>query len=192
MKTRTKPSLVPLGEAPQDPSLPSADEIKHYVMQNASAFGRLKEGTFEFTTHAQAEHLSAMLALNTPFPEKASMGIWELLSNAIEHGNLGIDMELKAELLTKGKMLEEVESRHAQKPYADRVATAEFKVMKDRIVLRVTDEGEGFDFVSILEGEMPMDLPNGRGIKMANQVCFDEMQFSGTGNQVEAVFHLDE
>jgi len=190
MNAKTQSPLKVVVETSDTPTLPSADQIKHYVKQNASAFGRLTKGRFEFTNHTQAEHLSAMLALNTPFPEKASMGIWELLSNAVEHGNLGIDMDLKGQLLTDGKLLEEVERRHTVKPYSDRVAIADFETFPDRIVLKVTDQGDGFDFERALEGELPLDRPNGRGIKLASMVSFDELNYSGNGNHVEAVFRI--
>ncbi|WP_415715672.1 ATP-binding protein [Roseibium sp.] len=170
---------------PKQAPLPNAEGIKSFVAQSSSSFGRLVQGTFEFQTHAEAERLSAMLALNSTSPERASVGFWELLSNAIEHGNLGIDLDLKTRLLNEGKFEEEVARRHALPEYRNRTVTAEFRSEPDRTLLKVSDEGEGFDFEDILNREMSLDRPNGRGIKLAQQFGFDRLEYLGKGNVVE-------
>lgn len=178
--------IVEEGEMePKQAPLPNAEGIKSFVAQSSSSFGRLVQGTFEFQTHAEAERLSAMLALNSTSPERASVGFWELLSNAIEHGNLGIDLDLKTRLLNEGKFEEEVARRHALPEYRNRTVTAEFRSEPDRTLLKVSDEGEGFDFEDILNREMTLDRPNGRGIKLAQQFGFDRLEYLGKGNVVE-------
>ncbi|WP_428645118.1 ATP-binding protein [Roseibium sp.] len=164
---------------------PDPEGIREYIAQSSSSFGCLLQGAFQFTTHEEAERLSALLALNTPDPERAAMGIWELLSNAIEHGNLEIDMELKADLLMQDAFQDEIRRRHTQSPYRDRFAIAEFSRGPDRVTLKVTDQGKGFDFETYLSADFPVDGPNGRGIKIAQQFCFDTLRYEEPGNVVE-------
>ncbi|MBO6507670.1 MAG: ATP-binding protein, partial [Roseibium sp.] len=113
------------------------------------------------------------------------VGFWELLSNAIEHGNLDIDMDLKTELLLQGKFEEEIALRQGQEKYRERFATVEFSAQAKEVFLRVTDQGEGFDYDKILNQEVTHDRPNGRGIKLAQQFGFDRLEYLGKGNVVE-------
>lgn len=173
-------------------TLPSGEDVEKYVATHRTGFGRLVEGIFEFQTHTQAEKLSSMLALNAPDPKRASLGFWELLSNAIEHGNLGIDMDEKSELLLSGRLTEEIERRHLVPPYRDRYVTVEFHASDIEVTIRITDQGNGFDFERMLRMDPPLDRPNGRGLKMASDICFDKIQYFGAGNVVEAVMRVDE
>jgi anti-sigma regulatory factor (Ser/Thr protein kinase) len=176
---------------PDQTKLPSAEGIKNYVSQSSSSFGRLVQGTFELRTHEEAERLSAMLALNTVIPERASVGFWELLSNAIEHGNLAIDMDLKTELLLQGTFEGEIALRHNLAEYRDRYVTVEFSAQPKKVFLKVMDQGEGFDYEKILTQEITHDRPNGRGIMLAQQFGFDQLEYLGKGNVVEGSIFID-
>lgn len=164
---------------------PSGDEIREYVAAHHSSFGRLLEGYFEFKTHAEAEKLSSMLALNTPDPARASLGFWELFSNAVEHGNLGIDMDEKARLMLNGRLMEEIDRRQLEEPYCDRCVRVHFCARPAEVTIRVVDQGEGFDHLRMLSFDPSPDRPNGRGIQMALQMCFDSLRYEGNGNVVE-------
>lgn len=164
---------------------------QHNVVVTTDSTGRLIEGVFKFKTHAQAEALANMLAQHTPDPMTAVMGFWELLSNAVEHGNLGISMEEKTELLMSGQMTDEVELRQKLSPFKDRTVTVTFRTEQTRIVLRVTDQGDGFDHAAVLRMVPSTELPNGRGLIIASELCFDEVHFNSQGNEVEAVIQLD-
>ncbi|WP_346911473.1 ATP-binding protein [uncultured Roseibium sp.] len=166
------------------------EAIQQYVSQNKPVIGRLVSGEFEITTLNEAEKLSTMLAANTPFPEKASLGIWELLSNAVEHGNLEIDQQTKAELVMSGKIEDEIRRRLQSGSYRDRVVRVFFKCSGSHVWLKVQDEGKGFDFEKVLNSEMPLDQPNGRGILVARNLCFDTIEYHGCGNEVVATIRL--
>jgi anti-sigma regulatory factor (Ser/Thr protein kinase)/CheY-like chemotaxis protein len=171
--------------------LATSKAIQDYVASHKSAVGRMLSAVFEIRTMDEAQKLSTMLATNCPAPEKVAIGIWELLSNAIEHGNLEIDYDEKAKLLESGRFEGELARRLGQAPYADRVARVEFKRAAKSIRLRVTDEGPGFDFRRFVEADLPMDRPNGRGIGIARTLCFDRVTYRGPGNVVEVVMAID-
>jgi anti-sigma regulatory factor (Ser/Thr protein kinase)/DNA-binding NarL/FixJ family response regulator len=171
--------------------LAASKAIQDYVASHASAVGRMLSAVFEIRTLDEAQKLSTMLATNCPLPEKVAIGIWELLSNAIEHGNLEIDYDEKAKLLESGRFEGELARRLRQAPYADRVARVEFRRATKSIRLRVTDAGPGFDFRRFVEADMPMDRPNGRGICIARTLCFDRVTYRGLGNVVEVVMAID-
>jgi anti-sigma regulatory factor (Ser/Thr protein kinase) len=170
-----------------DRTLAPEEAIRAYMAANKPAIGRLVSGTFEIRTLDEAEKLSTMLALHYPDQNRVAAGIWELLSNAVEHGNLGIDFDEKARLLETGRYHEEIERRLGLAPWRDRVAVVVFRRTTRQIRLRVTDQGEGFDFNRFLSAEPPMDRPNGRGIAIAARLSFDRLAYRGCGTCVEAV-----
>src|SRR5208283_674680 len=144
----------------------------------------------EFRTLEEAERIAGMLAINYSSPEKVAVGIWELLSNAVEHGNLEISYDGKTKLLQSGEFLPEVQRRLLLRPYGGRVARVEFERSRERIRLRVSDEGPGFDFEHFLNADLPADRPNGRGISIARKMCLGRLTYQGRGNVVEVVTPL--
>jgi hypothetical protein len=55
----------------------------------------------------------------------------------------------------------------------------------------VKDEGPGFDWRAFLELDPQRAFePNGRGIALARQLCFRDMEFLGSGNEVRVVLAL--
>ncbi|MGA2126410.1 MAG: SpoIIE family protein phosphatase [Xanthobacteraceae bacterium] len=178
------------GLQPKPAMTRQSERIREYVASHKSAVGRMVLGVFEIQTMGEAEKLSTMLATNYPVPEKVAPGIWELLSNAIEHGNLEISYDEKTKFLEAGGFDEEVARRLKLPEYTDRVARVEFEQTADTIYLRVIDEGPGFDFAQVVDMELSMERPNGRGIYIARSLCFDRLSYRGRGNMVEAATAL--
>ena len=110
---------------------------KDHAAVREPAIGRLVSGIFEFRTLAEAEKLSALLAANYPDPDRVAVGIWELLCNAVEHGNLAIDFAEKSRLLRSGTYHAEIERRLATMPFGERVARVDFRRSRTRIRLSV-------------------------------------------------------
>jgi Histidine kinase-like ATPase domain len=172
---------------------PLADQhvaIRDYIAVNKPAIGRMLRGAFEISTLGEAEKLATMLASHCPNPDMASIGIWELLANAIEHGNLEIDFALKSTLLMQGRHHSEIERRLQLPQYRHRVVSVVFQQSRKAIRLRITDEGPGFDFETALKAERPALAPNGRGLMLARTMTFTRIRFIGKGNIVDAVIDL--
>ncbi len=164
--------------------------IRDYLAAHKSVVGRLICGTFEIRGLDQAEKLSTMLASNYPAPERVSTGIWELMCNAIEHGNLEIDFNNKSKLIQSGHYTEEISRRLAMPNFSKRVVLVEFKRTKTGIRLRVTDEGPGFDYKKFLSSHLSVETPNGRGILIATKFSFDKVIYRGRGNVVDAITNV--
>jgi hypothetical protein len=150
------------------------------------AVGSLITAVFEIRTLQEAERLSKLLAAYYPVPGRAAAGIWELLSNAVEHGNLDISFEEKTTLLQNGSFSEEVDRRSRLERFSSRAVRVEFSRTADFIELTITDEGRGFDFSRYLHANSSTERPNGRGIIIASQICFDSLVYQGSGNRVTA------
>lgn len=172
---------------------PLADQhttIRDYISMNKPAIGRMLRGVFEISTFSEAEKLATMLASHCPNPDMAAIGIWELLANAIEHGNLEIDFALKSTLLMQGRLHSEIERRLKLPQYRARSVRVFFKRQPKLIRLRIIDEGPGFDFETALKAERPALAPNGRGLMLARTMTFSRIRFIGAGNIVDATIDL--
>ncbi len=121
------------------------------------------------------------------------LGLYEILINAIEHGNLGITFEEKSRALESSErpLAQLYEERLADPKLADRKVTVEFKMDHEKCEWIIEDEGEGFDWSRTAEqmSEGLSETLNGRGIFLA-KFQFDEIEYMGRGNRVRLVKKL--
>jgi anti-sigma regulatory factor (Ser/Thr protein kinase) len=161
--------------------------MAHRSLSLRNSLNMLSSGEFVFQTLAEAHDLAAALSSLCQEPESASVGLIELLVNAVEHGNLGITYDEKSELRKNFNWEDEVARRLALPEYASRKARIALVHQGDDLEFTVSDEGTGFDWNKYLDfdPERAFDL-NGRGIAMANKFSFSSLQYQGKGNVVVA------
>ncbi|MBK8973665.1 MAG: response regulator [Hahellaceae bacterium] len=154
-------------------------------------FALVSEMRLEFRTIAQARAVAATLAHFFPDPDRVVNGISELLINAVEHGNLGIQYAEKTALLHAGRWLAEVELRQVSPDYSHKQVQVHMKRNREHMTLQIDDEGNGFDWKKYMEfnAERASD-PHGRGIAMANMLSFDKLTYQGKGNSVICTVNL--
>ncbi len=110
----------------------------------------------------------------------------EVLINAVEHGNLGLESKVKSDDFNEEKFQEIKKERLQNKKYADKKVILELKICRDNFELTVEDSGNGFDYKSILEN---VDDPIasleafGRGFMYLNHLM-DKFKFNKKGNKV--------
>ncbi len=153
--------------------------------------GLLESGHFKFRTLDEARSLAALVANACPKPQAVVMGLSELLINAVEHGNLGITYIEKTELMDSGYWLDEIENRLSQQDNIQKYANLEFKRSGEQIILRVTDQGDGFDWKKYLKMSTERCSDNhGRGIAIAAAMSFSSIEYQGSGNELFAYIPL--
>ncbi|MBB1485375.1 response regulator [Oceanospirillum sediminis] len=162
--------------------------VKEDASDLALICSSVEQLSMRFQTHEQAIRLAKALSRLYPDPNRVALGLHELMINAIEHGNLGISYDEKKALLLAGTLSEELEKRQASVQWGQREARVSVSREKERLVLMIEDEGDGFDWEPYMElqAERAFD-PNGRGIAMARMSSFDQLAYQGRGNVVEAV-----
>ncbi|WP_417688302.1 ATP-binding SpoIIE family protein phosphatase [Roseibium sp.] len=156
------------------------------AVTEAAAVIEPQRQVFAIRTIREAADLAERLAAEYPKPEIVATGIWELLINAIEHGNLDISHEEKTRLLLADELDAEIERRLASEAFVNRRVHVELAKTGQQILLTIRDEGTGFDFEKYIDRELLIDVPNGRGIAIAQKLSFDQLTYRGCGNQVEA------
>jgi len=116
-----------------------------------------------------------------------ALGLMEIITNAIEHGNLGLTQEEKRIEKSRGEEAYQIElKRRAELPeYKDRKVRVVANINAQEAVVRVEDEGSGFDYEALPDPTDPENLfiPSGRGILLARSFIH-EVAFSGKGNIV--------
>jgi CheY-like chemotaxis protein len=172
------------------------DRLRYRRLQAESAaagrtLGLLTDGRFRLRTLEAARDLATLLANAFPDPSRAVIGLCELLVNAVEHGNLEISYPHKSELKACAGWEREIARRLADPRYADREVEVEFRRAADAVRVRITDQGQGFDWRQYLDMAPDRVFDNhGRGIAMARLLSFDSLEYRGNGNQVEAMVRL--
>jgi len=161
--------------------------LRSQVQHASRAILHMRGAEFRFQGLEEAYDIAALLARCTPRPEKVVLGLSELMTNAIEHGNLGLGYADKSALLEAGTWGEEIAARLRRPAFASKWATLDFRREADGFHFRVRDQGPGFDWSRYLElsPERAFDL-HGRGIAISAGTCFDRLTFHGTGSEVEA------
>ena len=76
----------------------------------------------------------------------ATMGLRELVVNAVEHGNLEISFDEKSDLLARGAWQAEIARRLTLEKYRDRATSIEILRGGDRFSIDIIDQGPGFDW----------------------------------------------
>jgi len=157
-------------------------------VQQKSSMQLLESGRFRIRTLTESRALAVQLAGACGTPESALMGISELLTNAIEHGNLGIGYAEKTDLNKSGTWLAEVEKRLGLAVYQDKFVTIDFVRHEDHVELMIADQGAGFEWQNFLSLSTERAADNhGRGIAMANMLSCREIEYLDCGNRVRIV-----
>lgn len=152
-----------------------------------NAIGNLVKGEFFLRTPDEAQSTALLLGSIFPKPELAAAGLFELLLNGIEHGNLGIGFREKSDLLKENRWQDEVEKRLIDPAYEDKRVFVCFEQCLNRLEVTITDDGPGFDWLPYMEIDPSRTMKgNGRGIAKASML-FDEVVYLGAGNQVKVI-----
>ncbi|MEX0813417.1 MAG: response regulator [Chitinophagales bacterium] len=163
--------------------------LNHKVKEAQNPFTNLVNGKFLIKHLEDAERMSVYIANSCPNPEEALI-ISELLNNAIEHGNLGITYDEKSKLIDDDKLFSEIDRRLKLKAFADKFAEVLYTKNDAYILVRIEDQGKGFDYQKYLHFDESRVFDNhGRGIAMVNSVM--NVQYHGKGNVVEVKIPLN-
>lgn len=142
---------------------------------------------FGMITSVAKSLVDTTLSPSDPRRTQITLGLIEILSNAIEHGNLGIGFQEKRDALRGSFFFDLALERSHTKPWCDRVVRISSFVLPEEGVVRyvVADEGDGFDWRSPPDPNDPenMTARHGRGLLMARH-SFDSISFNERGNVV--------
>jgi CheY-like chemotaxis protein len=164
------------------------DELVAHVENSYGKIGLiLQEGEFVIRTHAEARFLIAALSQCVPRSDSVSRGLMELISNAIEHGNLDIGYQAKRNALLSGQWWQELDSRASDAIYGNRRVHVKVEKMFSVLHVNIRDEGKGFNWQHYMKESQSADIltrVNGRGMFTAIGVL-DDVRYIDNGNEVQ-------
>jgi len=160
--------------------------------------------SWKFTLCLQAEQLRRLdlepwltefcntLGLDPPRQGPFSLILRELVTNAVDHGLLGLDSALKEGpegferyVLTRIERLEALTSGQIQLDICQ-----EGSPQGNRLSIGVIDSGPGFDWVSQQHASAEPSLYHGRGLQLVRRLSHS-VEILGRGNQVTALLCWD-
>ncbi|WP_165226741.1 response regulator [Aquisphaera insulae] len=114
---------------------------------------------------------------------RLGVALQEAIVNAMDHGNLELDSELRQD---DERVYHELgERRKAQPPYCDRRVRLDAGVTRAEASFTIRDEGPGFDPSTLPDPTDPANLwrIGGRGLLLI-RTLMDEVRFNETGNEI--------
>ena len=152
-------------------------EHKEIVIGNdvSSVWGAVNQVLFN--THAVAEQSVI---------EGLSIGLYELLINAIEHGNLGITFEEKSKALQSNSYRELLEKRRQGVEGKKQHVTIRCDYSPEALTVEIQDHGDGFDLSTLPDMKDTESIlsDHGRGILLTT-LFYDKVEYSEPGNCVK-------
>jgi anti-sigma regulatory factor (Ser/Thr protein kinase) len=117
--------------------------------------------------------------------QKLRIGLSEIITNSIEHGNLEITGQEKFENTEKGTYISLIVERLSNKTFFKRYVTVSIYFDKNYFKATVRDMGKGFDTEKSISTQDENDLLklHGRGI-MITKMYFDKVEYNKKGNEV--------
>jgi anti-sigma regulatory factor (Ser/Thr protein kinase) len=117
--------------------------------------------------------------------QKIRIGVSEILTNAIEHGNLAITGDEKFQATENEEYENLLAERLKDKKYSDRKVVFEFTLDENELKIYIEDEGDGFNVEEPSKSDEIEDLLklHGRGI-LITKMYFDEIIYNEKGNAV--------
>ena len=109
----------------------------------------------------------------------------ELVTNALEHGNLEIDYETKTEWLSKGgNMMQLIQEKSKDPRFEKRKIKIYYSIGRASSKFAIVDDGNGFDWRSRMEkNDVDDDMLHGRGISLSRSVVHS-LTYNEKGNAV--------
>ncbi len=116
--------------------------------------------------------------------DRLHVALFELIMNAIEHGNCGISYEEKNRYLhERGDIIPLIREKCRDPEIGQRRVAVSYTIGPERSLFTIEDDGEGFDWASRLEEtDTNLDL-HGHGIRMTLHY-FKSLRYNEKGNSV--------
>lgn len=131
-------------------------------------------------------HTTEKLKISSAHLDKLKMAFFELLTNAMEHGNLDLTgLKRTPEIYDSKDYLRIYHQRQNTEPYSERLIHIESLYRDGRLEISIEDQGNGFDADCISDPRSKNNITRltGRGIYIA-KMSVDQLVYNSKGNKV--------
>lgn len=157
----------------------------------------MTNANFDFTLHNDSQLSSSLVkhlqnqiriqgVLDEPNIVRVGVALHEALSNAMLHGNLELDSDLRQE--NDSIFYRLADQRRQAPPYRERKVFVTASVSNREVSISIRDEGPGFDVATVLDPERPIDFERigGRGLLLIRSFM-DVTYHNASGNQITMI-----
>lgn len=144
----------------------------------------MNNAEFEFQTRDEVRSLVSYLSGIFIDSGSVSIGLMELMMNAVEHGNLGITYDEKKQMLCDNTFESEIQNRLDLPENKEKFASVAINLTGARAEFTISDHGQGFDWKKYMKiSPDRVTDPNGRGVAMSVASLAD-VTYHGNGSMV--------
>jgi anti-sigma regulatory factor (Ser/Thr protein kinase) len=164
-------------------------DLQSYLLSNISGSFVMDNDPYNIKTYTNliSNYLYNSNYLNRDKRDRLHVALFEMLMNAVEHGNCAISYEEKSAWLEEhGDILELVRNKCKSGDIQRKRVHFSYKITPDRSYFTVKDEGSGFDWRSRLEsgdGDSGLSM-HGHGIQMTRHYI-ENLTYNDAGNEVK-------
>jgi CheY-like chemotaxis protein/anti-sigma regulatory factor (Ser/Thr protein kinase) len=133
------------------------------------------------------EHMAQWRLVDEGDSIRVGLALYEVLMNAVEHGNLELDSQLRD--IDDGIPYRELaEERRRRSPYQDRTVRLSARFSRDEAAFVVRDQGPGYDPDALPDPTDPVNMvrAHGRGLLLI-RTFMDDVRLNDKGNEVTLV-----
>lgn len=167
---------------------------------SASAVRTISERSGDADARVLARSIAAEIGAALDWDERyvlhVSLALYEAITNAVDHGNLGLSSELICADDPSGDPFGEYQAQRAERlrdpELAARRVEISYRFIENGVAITVRDEGAGFDAASLPDPNAPENLvkPYGRGLWLIRSLM-NEVYFDGGGTCITLVKRVD-
>lgn len=162
-------------------------DIYSSIVEEARTFELATDFSIVSTFMSEIMHIISRFArIDKKTTLTIRLSLYEMLVNAMEHGNLEINYDMKKNLLEEVMDYQRyLTDRANEAPFKDRKVRVSYKFDTKSISFTITDEGKGFDVRKVPNPHATENLErlNGRGI-FISRVNMTSVTYNEKGNSV--------
>lgn len=122
--------------------------------------------------------------LDLEMRDRVHVALFEMIMNAVEHGNCGITYEEKtAHLEANGDIIPLIREKCADPGIGEKRVSITYRIGEEHSEFTIADEGDGFDWRSRMDDESVNLAQHGHGIRMTNHYI-QNLRYNEKGNEV--------
>jgi len=162
-------------------------DIYSSIVEEARTFELATDFSIVSTFMSEIMHIISRFArIDKKTTLTIRLSLYQMLVNAMEHGNLEINYDMKKNLLEEVMDYQRyLTDRANEAPFKDRKVRVSYKFDTKSISFTITDEGKGFDVSKVPNPHATENLErlNGRGI-FISRVNMTSVTYNDKGNSV--------